>query len=144
VDGDALLGRVHALRPLLTEIKRPAVTETAPRERPAVRAWIGEAEARLRAARALLYAAVREGWRSACADGDMTAEERTVLRLAAVHAAAAAVDVVAGAQRVAGSTAIFDDHPLERLARDVRTAVQNVALSPDYHHTAGAFFLAVA
>jgi len=33
---------------------------------------------------------------------------------------------------------------LERLARDVRTAVQNVVLSPDYHHTAGAFFLAGA
>ena len=55
-------------------------------ERPATQAAVGEAEAALRAARALYYEAIEEAWAAAQQDGPVEESLHLGLRLAATHA----------------------------------------------------------
>src|SRR5260370_12859793 len=62
-------------------------------ERPATQAAVGEAEASLRAARALYYAAIEEAWAAAQKEAPVDESLRLGLRLAATHAVRTSADV---------------------------------------------------
>jgi alkylation response protein AidB-like acyl-CoA dehydrogenase len=53
-----------------------------------------------------------------------------MVRLASVHAAETAVEVVEGLWRAAGTSAIVVGSPFDRRLRDVMVASQNVSISP--------------
>jgi alkylation response protein AidB-like acyl-CoA dehydrogenase len=83
---------------------------------------VAEAEASLRAARGLYYAAIEAAWEAAQADEPVPVLLRNDLRLAATHATRASAGVVASLYDLAGGPAIYDDSPLQRRFRDAHTA----------------------
>jgi indole-3-acetate monooxygenase len=91
-------------------------------ERSPTQAAVAEAEASLRAARALYYDAIAGAWEASQRPEPVRVELRTGLRLAATHAVRTAADVVRLAYDLAGGTAIYDVSPLQRRFRDAHTA----------------------
>jgi alkylation response protein AidB-like acyl-CoA dehydrogenase len=62
---------------------------------------------------------------------------RAELRLAAAHAAETALGVAAALESAAGTAALLESGPLARRLRDLRAAVQHVAVSPHNFILAG-------
>ena len=91
-------------------------------ERAATQATVGEAEARLRAARAFFYQAIDEAWTAAQDSAAVSVALRLGLRLAATHAVRSAADVARAMYDLAGGTAIYEDSPLQRRFRDAYAA----------------------
>jgi indole-3-acetate monooxygenase len=90
--------------------------------RSATQAAIAEAEASLRAARALYYEAIEDAWQAAQRDEPVPVALRAGLRLAATHAVRSSADAVRAMYDLAGGTAVYDDSPLQRRFRDAHTA----------------------
>jgi len=91
-------------------------------ERSATQAVVAEAEASLRAARLLFYAAIEAAWAAAQEDEPVPVPLRNDLRLAATHGARISAAVVRDLYDIAGGPAIYDDSPLQRRFRDAYTA----------------------
>jgi indole-3-acetate monooxygenase len=91
-------------------------------ERSATHAVAAQAEASLRAARGLFYAAIEAAWAAAHEDEPVSVPLRNDLRLAATHAARISAAVVRDLYDLAGGPAIYDDSPLQRRFRDAYTA----------------------
>jgi hypothetical protein len=62
-------------------------------------------------------------------------------RLASVHAAERAAEVVEAVWKAAGASSIFLTSPLERRFRGVHVATQNIAVSPVLYGAAGRMLL---
>lgn len=99
-------------------------------ERPATQAAVGEAEAALRAARALYYQAIEEAWEAAQQDGPVDVPLRLGLRLAATHAVRTAADVARSMYDLGGGTSIYESSPLQRRFRDAHTATAHFQVNP--------------
>lgn len=107
------------------------------RDRPAVQARIGEADAIVSAARAYVFDAVGRLWRTLCA-GEAPSDRAVAQgRLAITHAMHASVRAVDKVFHAAGTNAIYTRLPLERAFRDVHVAVQHAAALPGYFESAG-------
>ena len=91
-------------------------------ERSATQAAVAEAEASLRAARALYHGAIEAAWEAAQEDEPVSVELRNGLRLASTHAVRTSADAVRSMYDLAGGTAIYDGSPLQRRFRDAHTA----------------------
>jgi alkylation response protein AidB-like acyl-CoA dehydrogenase len=99
-------------------------------ERPATQAAVGEAEAALRAARALYYQAIEEAWEAAQQDGPVDVSLRLGLRLAATHGVRTAADVARSMYDLGGGTSIYESSPLQRRFRDAHTATAHFQVNP--------------
>lgn len=99
-------------------------------ERPATQAAVGEAEAALRAARALYYQAIEEAWEAAQQDGPVEVPLRLGLRLAATHAVRTAADVARSMYDLGGGTSIYESSPLQRRFRDAHAATAHFQVNP--------------
>ena len=110
--------------------KVPAGGRRTLAERTTVQAEVARAEAAVRASGALLEEAIGEAWERAVADGSVDAPCRAGLRLAATHAAASGVEATETAYRLAGGSAIYDSHPLQRRLRDAQVAAQHMLIAP--------------
>jgi alkylation response protein AidB-like acyl-CoA dehydrogenase len=99
-------------------------------ERPATQAAVGEAEAALRAARALYYEAIEAAWEAAQQDAPVAVALRVGLRLAGTHAVRTAADVARSMYDLGGGTAIYEDSPLQRRFRDAHTATAHFQVNP--------------
>jgi alkylation response protein AidB-like acyl-CoA dehydrogenase len=91
-------------------------------QRSATQAAVAQAEASLRAARALYYEAIEAAWEAAQEDEPVPVAQRNDLRLAATNATRTGADVVRSLYDLAGGTAVYDDSPLQRRFRDAHTA----------------------
>ena len=101
-------------------------------ERPATQGAVAQAEASLRAARALYYEAVEAAW-DAAAEGPVGTDERLGLRLAATNAVQSAATVARTMYDLGGGTAIYEHSPLQRRFRDAHTATAHFQVSlPTY------------
>jgi alkylation response protein AidB-like acyl-CoA dehydrogenase len=100
-------------------------------------AGLARAEALVRSARTFWYAAVQDTWDAVSAGRDLSLEDRTAVRLAALTAAENSSQAVDITYRLAGSTAIFESSPLERCWRDVHAAAQHVQVQDGRWETAG-------
>jgi indole-3-acetate monooxygenase len=121
----AALGNARGSIDDLTHLAREKTTFGSTRtlaERPATWAGVAEAEAALRAARALFYEAIDGAWGAAEAAPPVSVEHRTALRLAATHAARTAADVAREMYDLGGGTAVYETSPLQRRFRDAHTA----------------------
>lgn len=112
-------------------------------DRSYVRIEVAKAEARLRAARGFFYDATGEVWRSILAGDAVAAEQVALLRLAAVDAARAGDWVVQQMYGLAGTTAIYNSHPLQRYLRDAAVVRQHAFLGEGIYDGAGAVALGV-
>jgi len=112
----------------LAAAKQPLGAQRTLAHRETIQLDLARAEAKLRAARALLHEA-------ASPDGDgnhgaASLNARVALRLAACHAAgeaAAAVDLL---YHAAGASSIYSSNPLQRHFRDVHVGTQHAMVGP--------------
>jgi alkylation response protein AidB-like acyl-CoA dehydrogenase len=104
---------------------------------------LAKAEAQLRSARAFFYDATDTVWQSILAGNPVTAEQTSLLRLAATQIAREGAEVVQRAYRLGGTMAIYRTHPLQRLLRDAMVVTQHAFLGEGNYDGAGAVFVGV-
>ncbi len=121
----------------LAGVKVPTLATRKLAERAGTQSGLAQAEAGLRAARALLLAAVEDAWAAARAGGAISVELRAGLRLAATHAVGASAAAVDTAYGLAGGSAIYETSPLQRRFRDVHAATQHLLVGPATWELAG-------
>lgn len=102
---------------------------------------VADAEAEVRAARALVYQTVYAVWQRAEADGAIGMAERADLRLAATHATRCSARAVDAMYEVGGGSSIYQSNPLQRHFRDVHTATQHLMVSRPTFKTVGKVLL---
>ena len=121
--------------------KRPRFGSKPLCEDPVIQQQIGKAEARWRAAKALLQDAAQTVWAAVTANGSITMEERILLRMAGTHAIRQSAEVVDIAYNLSGSSSIFADRAIQRRFQDAHVITQQVQGREAHYETAGQFFL---
>jgi len=104
---------------------------------------LAKAEAQLRSARAFFYEATGSVWQSILEGNDVTPDQVSLLRLSATQIAREGAEVVNRAYRLGGTTAIYRNHPLQRLVRDAMVVTQHAFLGEGNYDGAGAVFVGV-
>src|SRR4051794_17403090 len=88
---------------------------------------IGRADAALQAARVFLLDALDVAWATVTTGAVLSSDQVTRVALAGQQTMNAAVTAVDMAFAVAGASAVYTSHPLQRCFRDIRTANQHIA-----------------
>jgi alkylation response protein AidB-like acyl-CoA dehydrogenase len=127
----------------LAAAKTPEAGRRTLAQRGTVQAEVARAEAALRAARAGLLEAVGAAWDAAVAEGRVSVEHRTALRLAATHAAVTGAAVADAAYRTGGGTALYETSPLQRRFRDANAVTQHMLVAPATWELTGRLLLGV-
>src|SRR6266545_1330005 len=126
----------------LARNKVPRGMKSVMRDNAVVQSGMAHAEVRVRAARAFLLNSIQQIWKEIERPrGTLTLEHRMTLRLASTHAIHSARDAVDFAYNAAGTTAIFESHPLERRFRDMHTVTQQLQGRLAHFETVGAYLL---
>lgn len=99
---------------------------------------VAKAEAALRAARAFFYDITDEVWQTVVAGDPVSLKQAGLLRLAATSAAKAGFAATQAAYALAGTGAIYNGHPLQKLLRDASVPPQHAFLSDGIYDSAGA------
>jgi len=135
----AALGNARGAIDDLTELAGVKVGQGSTRtlaQRAATWSAVAEAEASLRAARALYYQAIEAAWEAAQAAASspkgepVSVELRVGLRLAATHAVRTAAEVARVMYDLGGGSAIYEDSALQRRFRDAYTATAHFQVNP--------------
>jgi alkylation response protein AidB-like acyl-CoA dehydrogenase len=121
--------------------KARGVTPTVLGDRPTFQRFVGAAEAKLRAARALAVEANASAWQTVREGGRLTPRQHAELRTVAVHATEAALDVVTGSFRYAGGGALYETSVLQACLRDLNAAAQHFMVSDSAYEALGQFVL---
>jgi len=122
----------------LSASKVPLLAHTSLATNPLFQHQLGAADAKLRAARGLLYADAAGAWGTAVAGAAFTPEQRVRMRSATTWAAATAASVVDMAYHAGGGSSIYSGNPLQRRFRDVHALTQHFLVKRDTLTTAGA------
>ena len=122
----------------LAASKVPLLAHTALAANPLFQNQLGAADAKLRAARGLLYADAAAAWGTAVAGAAFTPEHRARMRAAITWAATTAASVVDMAYHAGGGSAIYAGGSLQRRFRDVHALTQHFLVKHDTFTTAGA------
>ncbi|MFN0096664.1 MAG: acyl-CoA dehydrogenase family protein [Dehalococcoidia bacterium] len=109
--------------------KRPANAARPLAEHIPAQLAVGEAEARLSAARAFLRQEVGVAWQMVWDGARVPTAQRARIRLACAHAAMEATRAVDLAYNTGGGTSVFESNQLQRCFRDVHTATQHAMIS---------------
>lgn len=109
--------------------------------RPAYKTGLAQAEAELRSAQAFFYETTDEVWAKAVAGDEITTHDQALLRLGATHAAHTGRAVVLQAFDLAGTGAIYENHPLQRYVQDALVPAQHAMLQTHTFEAAGALLL---
>jgi indole-3-acetate monooxygenase len=105
---------------------------------PGFQEMLATADARLRAARAVLRQDAGELFATADAREPIPLELRARVRASATWAVDSAASIVDAAYRAGGGTSLYATSPLQRRLRDVHAVTQHFLLRPDTMVTAGA------
>ncbi len=106
--------------------------------------FVGQADLRLRAARALIWELNEKAWEEVSAGRSIEPSLAAELRAASVLATDTAVDVATQALRYGGGAALFLDNMLQRCLRDLIAGGQHFAVSDLAYETQGLFKLNMA
>jgi len=120
--------------------KTPTLSQTPLGSRPTVHGEVARAEALYQSARAYLHEVARQMWDEVSAGTPISEETEARRRLACVNAAEACERVVDSMFRLAGTSAIYAGHPLDRCLRDIHTVNQHLAVSPVWWEKTGQFY----
>lgn len=110
-------------------------------DRPHVQIEIAKSEANLRSARAFFYEATDAAFDKLVQGGDLSVEDRAMMRLASSHAARAGADVAASIYRLSGTDGIFTANPVARFMQDAMIVPQHAFLSEGTWQSAGRIVL---
>ena len=125
----------------LAQQKKSPVTGKTIATRGTVQQSFAEAEASLRAARALLVETVNGAYEAALARREPTLHQRAELRMAYTHAVRASAQVVDFMYEAAGGASVYRSSPLQRCFRDIHVATQHAMVAPATLETVGAVLL---
>ena len=125
----------------LARNKVPRGNKSALRDNAVVQSGLAQAEVNLRAARGLVLQSMADIWTDLCNGATITVEQRITVRMAATHAIHKAREAVDFAYNAAGTTAIFENHPLERRFRDIHTVTQQLQGRLSHFETVGAWMM---
>lgn len=125
----------------LATTKKGAGSSRTLAERGTVQAEYAQVETRLEAARALVAREIAEAWSRANRGEPFDAPLRARLRVAATHMVRTASDVVRSAYDMAGGTAVYSIHPLQRRLRDAHVATQHMMVGPSTYELTGRVLL---
>jgi alkylation response protein AidB-like acyl-CoA dehydrogenase len=144
--GDATIALGLARRTLdafieLASGKVAGYTSELLRDQHMVQYELGQAEALLRAARALLFGTVREVWGPITETGVMTLPQRVALRTATTFALRNGARVVDTAYNLSGATAVLESHPLQRYFQDAHVVTQHVQSRMAHFELVGRHYL---
>jgi alkylation response protein AidB-like acyl-CoA dehydrogenase len=103
--------------------------------------FIGEADLRLRAARALAVELNEAAFTTVGVGERLTARQHAELRSAAVLATEVALDVVTHAFRYAGGSAVYDTSVLQQCLRDLNAGAQHFMVSDSAYEGLGQLLL---
>jgi alkylation response protein AidB-like acyl-CoA dehydrogenase len=117
--------------------KTPNYMPAPLRERSSAQIEVARAEAKLGAARAYLYEALRDAWESSVAGRFIELPQKLKLQLAAVNTAAAAAEAVDLVHMAAGSSGIREEYRFERHFRDVHVITQHAYISVARYESVG-------
>ncbi|MDP9442149.1 MAG: acyl-CoA dehydrogenase family protein [Actinomycetota bacterium] len=131
-------GALEEVQALAVGGKRPAFAPQRIAENPLFQHRLGEADANLRAARALLYAEADAAWAAAVEGRALSPLERAQLRATGSHVTALATSVVDTAYNLGGGTSVYNSCPLQRRLRDIHTLTQHAVVAPASYATVGA------
>jgi len=106
-------------------------------ERPMIQLQIAQAQAQLRAARALLLDVAHETWSLLLKGEVISLHQRAHIRLSANYVASESAKVVDTMYTTAGSSAIWDSSPLQRAFRDIHVLTQHAVVAPPIYELAG-------
>lgn len=104
---------------------------------------LAHAEAKLRSARAWFYEITREVWARAEASEETSAEEKALLRIATTNAAQVGRDVVVEAFQIAGTGAIYNEHPMQRFLQDGLVPAQHAMMHENTMEAGGGLLLGI-
>jgi indole-3-acetate monooxygenase len=132
--------------------KTPTYRTDLVKDQQYVQIRLGEAEARLRAGRALLYEQVREAWaaleqghraarEAGRPPGPLPLERRIGLRTATTFALRTGAQVVDTLYNLAGGTVVLESHPLQRLFQDAHVITQHVQAREQHYELTGRWLL---
>ena len=133
-------GAIDAFTELI-ESKTDRFTGARMRDRMTVQERLAQAEALVRAARALLYETIEEIWEGVCKGDIPDARQIALGQLALTHAVDSGAKAVDLAYHASGTSAIFTSNPLERYFRDIHVATQHRFASPQEIYKVGAVLL---
>ena len=125
----------------LARDKVPFRAGGALRDNHLIQSQIGQAAARLAAARAFLLRSLEEITAEVARAGHITLDQRMAIRLASTFAIHQSLQVVDTAYHAAGSTAIFEANPFERRFRDIHTVSQQLQGRQEHFETVGQYLL---
>ncbi len=123
----------------LAQGKVPRFTSQVLQDDPRVQHLVGEAQARWRSARAYLYSTVEEALAGVRTSISMAHAHRAALRMAGTHVIREAAAVVDLAYKVAGTTAIYQPHRLQRRFQDMHVITQHVQARESYYALLGRY-----
>jgi len=106
-------------------------------DRATAQSELAKAEAELRSARAWLFAVTEDAFGCLSVGDDLDVTARTLLRLAATHAARTAAEVTQAVYRISGTVGMFTDSRIARCLRDAIVIPQHVLLSEGTWEQAG-------
>jgi len=99
---------------------------------------LGDADARLRAARTLLYADAATLWETAIAGAPFSPDDRARSRATATWVTRTAASVVDMAYTAGGGSSLYSSSPLQRRLRDIHALTQHFGVKLDTFTMAGA------
>ena len=108
---------------------------------PVVQSQIGQAEAKWRAAKALLDNTTAEVWEQIKRTGEISLDERIHLRMASTHAIRQSAEVVDIVYNLTGSHAIFSTTGIQRRFQDAHAITQQIQGREAHYETVGQHFL---
>ncbi len=112
-------------------------------ERGTVQSAYAEGCARLKAARAFLFAEIDAAWAQAQTGAAISLEQRATLRLAATHMTRTAAEVVRTVQDLAGGASVFLADPLNRRLADAQAMTAHIMTAPATYELTGRALLGV-
>lgn len=98
---------------------------------------LAKAEAAIGSARAWVFEVLGDIWETLSRGDALSSRQRAMFRLCLVHVTRTARDVVSQMYDIAGSTAIQQNSPLDRLMRDILTVCQHRVVQPKMYRPSG-------
>jgi alkylation response protein AidB-like acyl-CoA dehydrogenase len=121
----------------LASAKTPMGSTALLRDKPIAQFQIARAEALVRAARAVVFDAIREQWDEVSSGRPSSLEKRTGIRLACTYAGEACAEAVDLVHKTAGGSAILESGRIDRCFRDIHAATQHIGLTTNNYELAG-------
>lgn len=114
---------------LVATQKTPMGAKRSLAERGSIQALVANAEASVRAGKALLHSAARDCEVKLFHGTRLGPEERLSLRLASNHAVRCGVEAVDSMYKAGGGSSLYESSPLQRHLRDIHTVTQHAMVN---------------